>query len=192
MNIQWHLLAEQLMQHPEQVEEELQSDVMVLAGQAEQGRQQAQAPELPQEQDVLQRLRSQLGNFALQQLLDTDHNVASPTRAPERKTAGDPARRAALLLRQILIGLPDMPVAMLTELAILVEQRPALMADTLDTLEGRINTLTPAARKALMSLISRLPRSLTSGALMAALLVRLLATAPPAPAPEAAPAPPEE
>lgn len=216
MIIHWHLLAEQLQQQGESLEEELRNDVTVLAGQAEQGMGPAERTAYPQEQDVLHRLRSRLGNFALQQLLagqpaeaaepkeqmvqarpvepkEVEEPTTATPRAPaeEPDVAAVPGRRASLLLRQILIGLPDLPVPMLVELAALVEQAPALTTDIVEALQRRINDLTPAARDELMKLIDHLPRSVLSGSLMAALLARLRATAPPPVAP-AAPAAPEE
>src|SRR5690606_23400782 len=69
MIVHWHLLAAQQQQHPAQREEELRDDVAALAGQAEAVSGRTLQPEPMQERDVLRRLQSRLGNFALQQLL---------------------------------------------------------------------------------------------------------------------------
>jgi len=231
MIVHWHLLAEQLQQHPEQLEEELRDDVAALAGQAESVSGRTLQPEPMQERDVLRRLQSRLGNFALQQLLSgqsveqqleereeervevpmvdtakpeavapaTEAEVAEAKAVSEEQTVAEvaaprpalePGRRAALLLRQILIGLPDLPVPMLAELAGLVEQAPERKAAIVETLERRINDLSPAAREELLSLIDRLPQSLTRSSLMAALLARLR-TISPVPPPPPPPAPEE-
>lgn len=63
MNFQWYALTEQLQQHPDLLDDELQADVAAMSALGE-----VQSSPT-KEQDLLKRLQAQLGNHGLQQLL---------------------------------------------------------------------------------------------------------------------------
>lgn len=260
MNFHWHALAEQLQQHPDLLEEELQGEVAAMSAQAE-----AQSS-AEKELDVLRRLQAQLGNHGLQKLLSgapgparkspeqqsketpIESGVAQPellaqaapeleTEAREEPMVEEPAvteepvaeaapvadmqellpdgvvaevvepaaelapepvvvdtrRQLEGLLRHVLTRLPHLDVPTLTELAALFDQQsPSLRAKIVATLVARSQGLPEAEQQQFLAAIRKLSGVVARSKLIAALLARLLAVAPPPPVPVVEPEPPEE
>lgn len=112
--------------------------------------------------------------------------------APE-PVAVDTRKQMQNLLHRILSRLPALDGPVITQFAVLFDQQsPAIKTKIIDTLVARSLALPQPAREKFMTAIRKLTGAVAHSALISSLRVRLLAVAPPTPAPVIEPEPPEE